>query len=713
MTASPVAGRPAALVLLLGLLACGGEGPPPPARQPSAIAVVAGDNQQGTAGSQLADPIVFRVTDRQGPLPGISVAFALADPAGTLSASSAVTAADGQVSVRWGLAGSLGVQTLSGTVSGVPPATAQATVTAGPAALVAPITTANQFVVVGRAVPVPPAVRVTDAFGNPVAGQAVSFFDPTGRSRVVGAETISNQAGVAGVGSWTVANQAGSFSLIASIGEGRTATFVAFAIPAVVQAAGGDNQEVNAGTEVPVPPAVLALDDAGQPLVDVVVTYAVTLGGGRVLGNAVARTGADGIARAAGWILGPDPGPNQLKADIPGTPGVSFGATGRAAVPSAAVAIGPPPTSGMVRNFVTPTPALRVSDATGQPVAGVPVTFAVVGGGGTLSRWSPTTDYRGEARLGAWRLGPTAGPQAVSGSVAGLPPVVFPVASVPPPPGAFTIDLRFIGPEPTASQRAAFEAAAARWARLILGDLEPIPFDGSEDMSFCGGQPLTETIDDVVIFATIQRIDGPGNILGQAGPCYVRDADLLTVVGRMIFDLDDVATLENSGRFVDVVLHEMGHVLGFGSLWNLMGLITGRGGGDPFFHGPAARAAFIAADPLASFGGTIVPVENSGGPGTRDVHWRESVARNELMTGFLNAGTANPLSAFTAGSLRDQGYLVDDAAADEFSLLAALRGIGTPPIALVEAPWTAPVRTKDRSGAVRRIFFAAPGSARP
>ena len=67
---------------------------------------------------------------------------------------------------------------------------------------------------------------------------------------------------------------------------------------------------------------------------------------------------------------------------------------------------------------------------------------------------------------------------------------------------------------------------------------------------------------------TIEPIDGPFGVLGQAGPCFVRDdADGLTVIGRMQFDEDDMELLETEGSLQAVILHEMGHVLGFGTLW--------------------------------------------------------------------------------------------------------------------------------------------------
>jgi hypothetical protein len=120
----------------------------------------------------------------------------------------------------------------------------------------------------------------------------------------------------------------------------------------------------------------------------------------------------------------------------------------------------------------------------------------------------------------------------------------------------------------------------------------------------------------------------------------------------------------------------MGHVLGLGSLWSDMGLLADpslppAGGTDPHFTGTAALTAFDFAGG-AAYPGAKVPVENRGGPGTADVHWRESVLGNELMTGFIDFG-ANPLSAVSAASLADQGYQVDQAQADAYTLNAALR----------------------------------------
>ncbi len=132
--------------------------------------------------------------------------------------------------------------------------------------------------------------------------------------------------------------------------------------------------------------------------------------------------------------------------------------------------------------------------------------------------------------------------------------------------------------------------------------------------------------------------------------------------------------MQANGMLKDVVIHEMGHVLGIGTLWNAYSnnLLVDAGTADPYFNGPAAIAAFDAA------GGDVrtdpkVPVENTGGSGTRDSHWRESAHNAELMTGWIeSSGTANPLSAITIASLADLGFSVNMGAADPYTLFNPL-----------------------------------------
>jgi hypothetical protein len=133
----------------------------------------------------------------------------------------------------------------------------------------------------------------------------------------------------------------------------------------------------------------------------------------------------------------------------------------------------------------------------------------------------------------------------------------------------------------------------------------------------------------------------------------VRVSDWLPAYGIMFFDTADLDLLGQLGLLNNVVTHEMGHVLGFGTLWNFQrSLLVGAGTSDPLFVGHGANV----------FYGTLhasgeVPVENVGGPETVDTHWRESVFGNELMTGFIGLG-ASPLSSVSTAAMKDLGYVV-------------------------------------------------------
>jgi len=219
----------------------------------------------------------------------------------------------------------------------------------------------------------------------------------------------------------------------------------------------------------------------------------------------------------------------------------------------------------------------------------------------------------------------------------------------------FGIEVRFLGGL-NKKQKDAFAHAADRWCKAIVGDLPPVVVDG-------------EKIDDVLILAQGSDIDGAGGILGQAGPDALRPSNAgksayLPAKGTMQFDTADLAQMEANGTLDDVITHEMGHVLGIGSIWTNKQLLTGRGTSNPTFRGKGAMQEY---GKLKGTKPAPVPVEGTGGQGTRDSHWRESVFGQELMTGYLG-NPPNPMSRMTVASLGDLGYVVDLDAAEAYSL---------------------------------------------
>ena len=246
--------------------------------------------------------------------------------------------------------------------------------------------------------------------------------------------------------------------------------------------------------------------------------------------------------------------------------------------------------------------------------------------------------------------------------------------------GPFDVEIVYLG-EVSPEHRTVFEEAAERWESILVQGLPEIDFSQEPvDADQCvEGQPqITDTITDLRIYAAIRPIDGDRNILARAGPCALRDdGTFLPVFGVMEFDEADIPLLESEpGGLRAVVLHEMAHVLGLGTIWSeeyanlLRNPSVDEAGADTHFVGELARAAFDAAGGSDYTAGAKVPVENNGAPGTADGHWRENVLVTELMTPHYDSGS-DALSAITIQSLADLGYEVDASRADPYTLPGA------------------------------------------
>jgi hypothetical protein len=232
----------------------------------------------------------------------------------------------------------------------------------------------------------------------------------------------------------------------------------------------------------------------------------------------------------------------------------------------------------------------------------------------------------------------------------------------------FSITVNFTGTAPPPSQQLAFTNAANAWMSRIIG--------------YRGGM----SVPTVSITAAVAPIDGVNGILGSAGPTrgsvqFENGASgtkfALVTQGEMSFDSADIDALEMGGLLGTVIEHEMGHVLGIGTLWNtnsLGGVFTGTqalyNAGSGQFTGASALAQWRTE--FGQPGAAFVPVELGGGQGTANGHWNEVDGgsgltgitqtgtgldmRNELMTGWLNGPSF--VSQMTLASLYDIGYQV-------------------------------------------------------
>ena len=651
--------------------------------------VVSGNGQVGPVTSVLTDPLVVRALDRFGNTARSVVRFNAPPDNGSLSVQEAQPDPSGFVSTAWTLGTRSGPAEVVATAEPGVEARFEATVQAGAPTSLRKTSGDNQEGPATTALAQPLEVRIEDAYGNGVPGTLVTFSVSEGAGTVQPASGSTGTHGYAratfvlgpAVGSHRV-----SVSFAGPSGDGgastNAVTFQASATslpPAQVTVVAGGGQNAQVGSAVASAPAVLVSDAVGNPVPGVAVNFSAS-GGGSVAG-ASPVTGATGVATVGSWTLGTTAGQQALTASVAGLSPIVIQATAEPGPPNTVQVVGGSGQSALVGSPVATPPSVDVRDGYGNPVRGVTVDFTVTGGGGSVSGSPAITNASGRAGLSSWTLGASTGANTVSAAVTGLPPVSFSATANNPPPG-FTLEIQFIG-SPSASQQATVQSAAAKWNSVITGDLPNASVNLSAGACGVGHPAYSGTVDDLVVFVEFVSLDGPGGTLGSAGPCWVRGGSLLPIFGSVRMDAADVANLESAGRLYDVVLHELGHVLGVGTLWQGNGLLQGAGGSDPYFSGADAISEYLAS------GGAHpnpVPVENTGGGGTRDAHWRESLFTTELMTGWINFGVTNVLSRVTAASLADIGYSVNMAAAGSFAAAAPSAHPVAPPLKVVETP---------------------------
>lgn len=199
-----------------------------------------------------------------------------------------------------------------------------------------------------------------------------------------------------------------------------------------------------------------------------------------------------------------------------------------------------------------------------------------------------------------------------------------------------------------------FLKARAKLTSVITSDLPDVLSFGIEPTS-CGKYPTI--IDDLFICATVLELEP--NILGYGMVLYKRESDGLPYIGKMEFNslqLDDKVILQ------DTIIHEMGHVLGIGTMWEERGLMKRDDSGCKYY-GKNANREFKKIS-----GCPQVPLEQGGGVVSACLHWSEECLGYEMLS--TNGGLPNtpePLSRITVGGLADLGYVVNYTAADKYT----------------------------------------------
>lgn len=233
--------RPASLYLTLfsaTLLAagCGGDGggSEPPPGDMTTVSKTSGDAQNGVVGQSLASPLQVTVTQNGTAASGVSVAWSTSIAGGTLTPPTSSTDADGVASSTWLLGNAAGAQTARATVTGAAgsPVTFNATAAAGAAAILADAGGNGQTGEINTQLALPLRAKVTDLFGNPVAGTSVNWTVDAGDATTSAPTAASDATGISQV-TVQLGPTAGPITIVAESGalSGSPLTFTETSVP--------------------------------------------------------------------------------------------------------------------------------------------------------------------------------------------------------------------------------------------------------------------------------------------------------------------------------------------------------------------------------------------------------------------------------------------------------------------------------------------------
>src|SRR3989475_11964674 len=250
----------------------------------------------------------------------------------------------------------------------------------------------------------------------------------------------SDNSGVATVSAFGLVTAVGNGSAHAVATSGGVSAQVTVSVAqaaAQLIKASGDGQTGVVRATLPSALALEVVDAGNRRMTGLTVRFPVRLGGGS-LSNPSGRTDGSGLTTIQ-WTLGTTPGQQQLvQASLggPSVPPATFSATAAAGPPVSATKLVGDSQTAATNNSVSTPPSVQVSDSYGDHVPGVTVTFAATAGGGTVSGGATQTDANGVATVGRWTLGPGAGENTLTATVAGSGitgnPVTFTATAVQP-----------------------------------------------------------------------------------------------------------------------------------------------------------------------------------------------------------------------------------------------------------------------------------------
>jgi len=337
--------------------------------------------------------------------------------------------------------------------------------------------------------PIPITIVARDGYGNLAtnfAGEVTLSLAAGPGATLEGTLTVNAVGGVAtfpdahidlaGLG-YTIRATAGAVWV-------DNVTFEVMAAPAsAMSLASGDAQTGTVNTALAQPFVVTVRDSLSNAVSGTSVTFRVVAGGGKFGGADTAAAATDAAGQASATLtLGPTAGANAVTAEHAGLAGspVTFTATGMAG-PATQIAVSAGDgQSATVGTAVAAPPSVLVTDALGNPVSGVSVTFAVTAGGGSGAGLSATTNASGIAAVGSWTLGTAVGANTLTATATGLSgsPVTFTATAT-----AGAASVLVFTTEPPSSRTAGVPFAPVVTAQDALGNVAT-GFSGVVSLAF-------------------------------------------------------------------------------------------------------------------------------------------------------------------------------------------------------------------------------------
>lgn len=401
---------------------------------PSVVSVAGGGGQRAVADTYFADALAVVVRDVHGnAVPGVTVTFTppAAAPTGAVDASSVTTEATGTASTRLKAGTRSGRFEVVASVSGAaaPVVFALDVTAASPSTIAVQPGSTPQSAKVGTGYSSPLVVTVSDRFGNPVPGAHVRFA--SGSPAVA---LDSSDATTDAMGRGAVSARAGGTTgetTVRAMVDGLETSFLLTNLagdPTTLERIAGSPQSAVVTADFGAPLEVVVRDALGNAVPNVVVHFdAPDAGPTATLATEDVVTDAAGTARVRA-TAGTVAGAYVVTATAGGAAmPVTFALanTVGAAAHVVAEAVSSPQSTKVAHAFAQPLGAL-VTDANGNPVPGVTVTWKVPadGASATLDHTTATTDEGGRAHALAL-ANQVAGSYAVEASVPGAPAATF------------------------------------------------------------------------------------------------------------------------------------------------------------------------------------------------------------------------------------------------------------------------------------------------